>query len=393
VIYLTTGTNGAGKTLFTLANVRAQQIKESRPVYFRGFKPKAKITDEFGWKPFEPEKWQELPDGSILLWDEAQEVLGTDHGKVVPQWVQDIAKYRRARGFDFWVVCPHPMMLHSFVRRLIEKPSVHRHFKRAFGTNMVSELRYGYVEEKCEKPSSGANAEITMRAYPKEVFDWYESASLHTVKKSVPRALWVMAIVVPVTLLAIGISIKLVLGLGDGLKSNIKGGAQSAASAPVAVGGVPPGVAMPARSDAGALASRGGVLSALEYVSVRQPRLEGLPQTAPVFDAITAPKEAPYPAACVEGKPVGQQARTCLCYTQQGTKLQTPADLCRQIVANGYFIEWQDRKPPPASAVMPHGMVTSRGVPEAPTEVVKVQGAGAIPQQSGTDVDRTRARS
>jgi hypothetical protein len=33
-----------------------------------------------------------------------------------------------------------------------------------------------------------------------------------------------------------------------------------------------------------------------------------------------------------------------LCYSQQGTKLDTPADLCQGIVAGGFFIAWDEKR-------------------------------------------------
>lgn len=36
MLYLTTGANGTGKTLFTLKEVREKQLAENRPVYHNG---------------------------------------------------------------------------------------------------------------------------------------------------------------------------------------------------------------------------------------------------------------------------------------------------------------------------------------------------------------------
>ena len=73
-----------------------------------------------------------------------------------------------------------------------------------------------------------------------------------------------------------------------------------------------------------------------QFLAAYQPRIVGLPHTAPRYDDATKPTRAPYPAACVA------MGTRCDCYTQQGTKLQTPADLCKQIVAGGFFQDWGD---------------------------------------------------
>jgi len=53
MIYLTTGGNGAGKTLFTLYDVRKQQLAENRPVYYCGFTAGEQLID-WGWQEFNP---------------------------------------------------------------------------------------------------------------------------------------------------------------------------------------------------------------------------------------------------------------------------------------------------------------------------------------------------
>ena len=184
MIYLTTGANGAGKTLITLYDVRQQQLKENRPVYYHGFDMHEEKVKEFGWQKFDPKKWQDLPDGSICIMDECQNEFPIRRsGSEVPDYVNAIAQHRRRRGFDFWMISPHPSLIDVFVRRLIDKPSWHRHMKRAFGADMVSELKFSAPDMKCEEPGAGARAEVTMRPYPKDVYTWYRSASLHTGKK------------------------------------------------------------------------------------------------------------------------------------------------------------------------------------------------------------------
>ncbi len=131
MIYLTTGANGAGKTLCTLQDVRAQQEKELRPVYFHGFEMDEDTRARFGWIHWpDPTKWMEIPEGSIVLFDECQEHFGKSSSREPPQYILDLAKYRRKRGIDMWLITPHPSMLHVDVRRLIESPSWHRHIKR-----------------------------------------------------------------------------------------------------------------------------------------------------------------------------------------------------------------------------------------------------------------------
>ncbi len=320
MIYLTTGGNGAGKTLLTLKDVREQQLKENRPVYFHGFKAKQVLFD-WGWQEFDPKKWQDLPDGSICVMDECQNEFPAKVQGELPDYVNAVAQHRRRRGFDFWMITPHPSLINVNIRRLIESPSWHRHLKRTAGAAMVSELKFNFAEIKCEQPGSGARGVVSMRAYPKEVYDWYESASLHTGKVRVPKQVWMLAacaVLVPT------LGYFSVTAVYDNVTKRAKPAAAAAAGAASAV--------------AAPVAPPGRILTAADYVEQRKPRLADFAHTAPVYDDVTKPTEAPYPAACV------QMGKTCKCYTQQATLLQVTGAVCLQIVAQGFFMDWKTAK-------------------------------------------------
>lgn len=333
MIYLTTGGNGAGKTLFTLKDVREQQLKENRPVYYHGFTPKP-ILDEWGWKPFDPKKWQELPDGSVCIFDECQNEFPAKIQGELPDYINAVAQFRRKRGFDFWMITPHPSMIHVNIRRLIESPSWHRHMLRTFGTDMVSELRFGYADMKCELPGAGKRGQVSMRAYPKEVYDWYESASLHTGKRRLPKQLWMFLgalAVVPV--------------LGFFAYKNLMGSVlkDTSQTAKISTGaGLGGGASSYGSSQSQQMQPR---MSVTEYLAVRTARVPDFPHTAPAYDEVTKPVAAPYPAACI----YAHERKTCTCYTQQGTIMQTGGEVCMQIVKNGFFVDWNQ----PQQQVLP----------------------------------------
>lgn len=319
MIYLTTGGNGAGKTLFTLKDVREQQLKEGRPVYYHGFTPTQVLLD-WGWQEFDPKKWQDLPDGSVCVFDECQNEFPAKLQGDLPDYINAVAQHRRKRGFDFWMITPHPSLIHVNIRRLIESPSWHRHMKRSFGADMVSELKFNHAEMKCELPNAGKNGQVTLRAYPKEVYDWYKSASLHTGKRKLPKQLWMFlacAAAVPV--------------MGYFVWSHFAGMAKKAEPvSPKSEAVAAPAVASQAP---GAMQRH---MTAAEWLELRKPRLQDFPHTAAAYDEVTKPVAAPYPAACV------QDAKRCNCFTQQATLMQVSAAVCMQIVKYGYFVDWDD---------------------------------------------------
>jgi len=360
-IYLRTGANGAGKTLFTLLDVRERQIKESRPVAYNG---RFDMVADFGWKKIDAKDWQLEPDGTIFLFDECHnDMPKRGANEAVPDHVKMLAEHRR-RGFDFYLITQHPMNIDAFVRRLIGEPGWHSHLKRTPGAAMVSELRWAAVKEQCEKPGSGATGEVTMRPFPKEVFKWYNSATLHTAKPKLPRAFWIaLACVILVPILGY---FAFTSFTGSMSAKQAKLGAPAAgASAPRSPRAFSGG-RQPATGPAGPS------LSATDYVALRTPRLPGFPHTAPAFDAVTSPAHAPYPAACLSGKSPKTKREECSCYSQQGTKLQVPADVCGQIVANGFFIEWNQ---PVSSSSM------ALAVPQAGGAAPRLVGAAPGPVQ------------
>lgn len=313
MIYLHTGANGAGKTLFVLHDVRAKQLAENRPVYYHGFKPKQAIID-FGWKPFEPSKWQDLPDGSICIFDECQNEFPVRGARdPVPDYVNAIAQFRRARGFDFFMITPHPMLIDIFIRRLINTPSFHRHFKKTFAGDAVSQITWSAVSTDCDKPgSSEKGGEVSIRPYPKEVYDWYTSSSLHTAKTRIPKQVFFLiasAIIIP----AMFYIAFLYLQPKPKASQNI-----SSLAGP----------------DAPASRLANQVKTTSQFLSERTPRIPGLTHTAAVYDKVTEPVIAPFPAACIASR------TQCICYSQQATRLDVPEPTCKEIVEKGFFVDW-----------------------------------------------------
>lgn len=318
MIYLTTGGNGAGKTLLTLKDVREQQLKENRPVYFHGFNAKQVLLD-WGWQQFDPKKWQDLPDGSICVMDECQNEFPAKFQGELPDYVNAVAQHRRRRGFDFWMITPHPSLINVNIRRLIESPSWHRHLKRTAGAAMVSELKFNFAEIKCEQPGSGARGVVSMRAYPKEVYEWYESASMHTGKVRIPKQVWMLA---ACAVLVPALGYLAISGVYENVTKRAKPATNSIAP-------------LPGQNLQAVPVRELRKMTAADYVAERVPRIADFSHTAPVYDDVTKPVEAPYPAACV------QMGKTCKCYTQQATLLRVTDAVCVQIVTQGFFMDWK----------------------------------------------------
>lgn len=343
MIHLTTGGNGSGKTLNTLKWVRELQVQQGRSVYYANLNIKPEKAAEFGWQPFEVEKWQELPDGSILIVDECQDFFGPrPNGSKVPDHIAAMAKHRH-RGFDFFLITQHPRQLDGFLKSQIASPGWHKHCIRPFGRDMTSVLAWSSVHDQPHKPGAGKTANVTLTAHPREVYTWYNSSTLHTNRKTIPRQVWVV--------------------LGAVLLVPVLGWfAWSELSARAHTPEVEAATQAAAQTGPDAKATADPFQQMFEDYN---PRIPGFPHTAPRYDKVTEPVVAPYPAACIA---MGDK---CTCFTQQGTRLATDGPTCHQIVKDGYFIDWEQRsieaKEPdrPVAQASPAAPIPAAPVPSA----------------------------
>lgn len=316
MIYLHTGQPGAGKTLFTLAIVRERAEREQRPVFYHGIeilKPELYPN----WHHLEdPAKWMDLPDGAIIVHDECQGLYRPrGNGAQVPEHVSRWETHRH-NGWDAYLITQHPMLIDSNIRRLAGE---HMHVIRAFGAKMATLHRWQQVKEQCDKTRADSVSET--KAYPSHLFDSYKSATVHTHKARIPPRLFFL-LLLPLLLGALAWWFSTWYAdraEGPDIEQSI-----SRSQARVGIAGAPP----PSRRK-----------TVVEWIEERQPRIEGLPHTAPVYDRVTEVVRAPAPVACVAS------AARCVCYTEQATRMGTPESLCRQIVKDGYFVAWETAPP------------------------------------------------
>lgn len=300
-INLTTGLPGSGKTLSSLVRIKALAEKENRVVYYHGIKDL-----QLSWLPLDnPKKWFELPEGSIIVIDECQDLFPVHETKLAAEnYVLELAKHRH-RGYDIFLISQHPMNIHAFVRRLIDN---HQHLIRAFGAKFANIHKWNRVIDYPEKTKKDSQTEIFV--YPKDAYSYYKSAELHTIQRNIPKRLyWI--ILIPFLLAGLGYKAWSVLNPKH-YKEQITGKPEGT----VIANSNPQTKLLDKKQD---------------WFLQQVPRIADLPHTAAKYDEITKPTIAPLPVACVASR------IKCSCYTQQGTKYVTTDLVCRQIVKNGYF--------------------------------------------------------
>ena len=307
---IVTGLPGASKTLHTIQHVEEFRKKTGRPVYYAGIKDL-----KLPWEEIDPTKWMETPEGSVIVIDEAQQVFRPSSVNKDPQpWITGLETIRHG-GRNMVLVTQQPMLLHSNVRRLAGK---HWHIVRHFGSHSATMHEFDGVRENCSKSAGRSDSQKHVLRFPKEVFNWYKSAEVHTVKRSIPMRVWVLVVLL------------FVIPAGAYFmwqRMHHPAGVAQQATVLGANGEVLPNGAAPRAPRV-----------VLSYVDARMPRFSGLPQTAPIYDEVMKPTVAPKPVACAS------MGSRCDCYTQQGTRIAAmPSATCRSIVANGYFDDAPDK--------------------------------------------------
>ncbi|PJK13302.1 zonular occludens toxin family protein [Lysobacteraceae bacterium NML07-0707] len=334
MIYWYTGQPGHGKTLHGIK--RALEFKaQGRMVYVcnvRDFD-----YEKSGMLKMTPEdfrNWMEfLPDGAVALVDECYEhdmLPKRPPSARVPLHVEQLAKHRH-RGLDFIFICQSPdKQCDIFVHDLIER---HIHVRRRFGTQFVHLRTFDRYEKNPEKATPLTIKRVRL---PKEVFGLYKSTELDTVERRIPWYFIAFVLGVPT---ALGFFWWRLGGMGERL------GGGEVAALQAGQGGAPG--EHTERSDGGDTREpAAAVMSAADYLARFTPRIPSQPWSAPIYDDLTVPPEAPR-VMCMSSS-AGLRAdgvyrgESCTCMTEQGTRYEMGDDLCRHIARWGQYEPFRD---------------------------------------------------
>jgi hypothetical protein len=262
----------------------------------------------------------------------------------------------RHQGKDFVLVTQFPSFLNVNVRRLAQP---HEHLVRKFGLEASTVFSWNEGQSDVESQSVRELAEQSLWAFPKHLYDKYTSATIHTVKRRIPKALIVLAA-----------AALLIPALAWSAYSTITGWTEEKTEAEPEAGafGLPnaPAEAAPALPPSSQL---------LDYVDLYRPRIEGVMWSAPAYDGFEV-QDYPRPHCIIAGDQRVERI-TCTCYTQQVTPMPMPDRMCIAIARHGV---WDPRKPPMESRES-----TTRAEEPPPWE----EGAREPPVGIGAGVDRS----
>lgn len=340
-IHLITGVPGAGKTAYTLWTVKQKADREGRVVFQNGIKD-CSIED---WNTLEnPEDWYKCPVGSIVVIDECQRAFRPRPRSHTPPVHIEQMETHRHEGIDLFLITQKPTLVDSAVKDLTGK---HWHLFRQWGTDKPTVCEW----ESAKDITKGniKDARQFKWKYVPEVFTWYKSTEIDTHKEHKPLRVKLMPLFFVLAVVFAGAA---AWKIQSWTKKDSAIGATASAPAAPSVQTVP---VLPSNNS-------NHKLTRAEYVDQMKPRIFGLPHTAPYYDEVTKPQQAPFPVACVSNE------KKCLCYSQQGTKIPIQDEMCRDIVAHGYFNPFA---PVAGQASSTAGALAPRSAEDAPAAALK----------------------
>ena len=186
MLILITGKPGSFKTAKT-ATLAIAYLKEGRSVYTN--------IDQFDYDGVQklPENadWRDTPDGSVVIYDEAQqfeffqykgrEKLSSD-GRV-----KELETHRHS-GHDIILETQTPSFIHNHVLSLVGS---HYHLHRAYGRGFADVFLWRYAVTMPDSTGAKNKAESHEKFKPdSKIFEQYKSTTLDTHKLRVPPIFW-----------------------------------------------------------------------------------------------------------------------------------------------------------------------------------------------------------
>lgn len=329
MLNIITGQPGDGKTLYTISSVRdyKKECDESkdtklhgRQVFYHGI---AGVNPSLGWQELkEVSKWFELPHGSIIIIDEAQETFPPQkQGSTRPEHYRKFATHRH-HGFDIYLITQNAMNIDFRVRSMC---NVHWHVSRNFGRESATIYRFKEVQNPRDYHAK-KEAIKKQWNYPKEVYDLYKSAEVHTHK---PRLPWRQLIIYggifaafPVMLYVLYLQFRPPPLASEQPQDNNTTNPVTAAQNQIA-------------GYTGVVRSQPQQFDPTQYQAV----YKDIPYSAPAYQHLLRVKVAPMIDGCAEMR-FGKTYQ-CNCNDQQGNRVFVSAGVCKQYIQHGVFNPYQ----------------------------------------------------
>lgn len=317
MITMISGSLGTGKTALAIKLLSEHEHYPSAAVVLgvRGWKGQG----EYWELPSDPVANQRMIESvgrignTVYLVDEAKKIWPSRvAGRPVPEFIDAHLAESRSVGQDWIITCQAPGQIDVALRRLIGR---HIHLeKTAFG------IKYSEAGQ-CREDLKFSADESEKYTFPVESLKLYESAEVDTKMQK-------KGLKIPKRFYWLGGLLLVCMGIAGWFwsKSTMFQGAATKTAAAVAPGG-----AAPPSAPGGAAPPSGPGGGNMRFREKIMPRDFDDPLSAPIFDGVRPEPVALEVVGCVAS------ASRCVCYSQQGTGVDMPANQCRDRAAGRYF--------------------------------------------------------
>ncbi|AVK22755.1 zonular occludens toxin domain-containing protein [Pseudomonas aeruginosa] len=227
MLYLRTGLPGAGKTLNAIREIDIEHQPDPddptkrlhkdpdnpdlppRTIYYYGI-PDMKLDRlKSKWVEFDtPEEWYNLPDGSVIVIDEAQRVFGNDGSRARPEKVTRFETHRH-QGLDIHLITQHPSLLCTPVRKLVGK---HINFIRPYGREKgIFRHEYEFCIDNPERRSNSSRPRKSGSRWIRRISASTSRRRVHTHKPITPSYMKKIPLIIVLMLIPIGVLVGLVV--------------------------------------------------------------------------------------------------------------------------------------------------------------------------------------
>lgn len=178
MITLITGVPGAGKSLKAVELVQAA-LKDGRRVFSDIAGHNAP-----GIEP-SPQDWRDTPEGSLVVYDEAQRSFPSTGrpGVAEDERIRALETHRHT-GHDIVFITQSPALIHHHIRKLVGR---HIHVHRAAGLKRATLFTWDFAVSAPNDRIEQQRADTENWQYPKDLFKYYKSATVHTHKFHIPK--------------------------------------------------------------------------------------------------------------------------------------------------------------------------------------------------------------
>ncbi len=353
-ITLITAIPGSGKTLRVVWYIR-EALQASEEVYVSNLNGLTRKEPFVGWNEFaNPKDWQQLPRGSVLIVDEAQDFFPAQTGNT-PDYIMAMSKIRH-HGIRLILLTQAPSLIHSHIRQLVGR---HEHLVRKNGKDIACVYVRTGTMDNVRSERQLAKEDFHDWPFPTDLYWAYKSAEVHTVKRTVPSKYKRAAIMAVVAAGMVGY-------VAFSMKNKTRRPEAATPDAALA---------------ADASRPRGGALPRIatgqDYQDRYKPLIEDQPWTMP---ATVNREPVVHPEVMCMSAKAGQLesgrvgAGECICLTEQGTVYEMDLFKCHDVARRG-----------PAYNPFRRLTVTTNGEPNG-NQAVQQQREGAAAERRASKV-------